>query len=168
MQRKDNGNLGVPMEKLMHAYLKSQFGDGKVRYQPGKFPSKFGVTCPDVLVAGERNLYIDVTISPLPLAWDERDDPKVDQRRMFANPSNPKKDVGVAVYQQVIMTPQGYEFTSRLTREVGSSKMGSADAQKVVDQYCANYAYMLLNAFENDWEATAFNLAGALGLSLDL
>jgi len=168
MQSKDNGNLGLPMEKLMYAYLKSQIGDDNVRYQPGKFPSKFGVTCPDVLVSGTRNLYIDVTISPLPLAWDERDDPKVDQRRMFANPRDPKKDVGVAVYQQVIMTPQGYEFTSRLAREVSNSMMSSADAQETVDQYCAGYAYMLLNAFSNDWKATALNLAGALGLSLDL
>lgn len=167
MRSIDNGNLGAPMERLMYAYLKSQFGDDKVHYQPGKFPSRFGVTCPDVLVAGERNLYIDVTISPLPLAWDERDDPKSDQRRMFANPKNPKKDVGVAVYQQVIMMPQGYEFTSRIVKEVGSSMVSSTDAQEVVDQYCANYAYMLLNAFDNDWEITATNLAGVLGLSLD-
>lgn len=168
MNRVDNGSLGLPMEKLMHAYLKSQFGDDKVHYQPGKFPSKFGVTCPDVLVRNERNFYIDVTISPLPLTWDERDDPKVDQRRMFANPKNPTKDVGVAVYQQVIMTPQGYEFTANLAREVHSGSITSGDAQEIVDQYCAGYTFMLLNAFSNDWEATALNLAGALGITLDL
>lgn len=160
MIKGSEGNVGFPIEKLMYDYLASNFTAGKVTHEPGKYPAVNGVTCPDVLVKGTRSLYIDVTISVL----GQSNDPKRSQRQIFNNPIN-EDILGIAVYQQVVMLPSGYDLVLELAHESMKSRMQSKDAQKIIDTYCASYAYSFLNAFTNDWEITATKLRAALRIN---
>lgn len=163
MKTVDNGKTGVSMEILMRDYLAMHFGNDNVKHEPGKFPSRKGVTCPDILVKGNRNLFIDVTISALPVGeWLVRSDPKKEQRKMFNDPINSDTDLGIAVYQQVIMLPEGYLLVANLINEAMMTRMFSAEAQSIVDSFCYHYPYQILNAFNNDWDITANNLRHVL------
>jgi hypothetical protein len=110
-----------------------------------------------------------VTISALPVGeWLVRSDPKKEQRKMFNDPINSDTDLGIAVYQQVIMLPEGYLLVANLINEAMMTRMFSAEAQSIVDSFCYHYPYQILNAFNNDWDITANNLRHVLLNNFDI
>lgn len=161
-------DVGLPIELLFHDFMCRAFGADKVMSQPGQYPDK-DQTRPDDLVQLEkanRNIYVDVTVSPLRYNFlGGPSDPKGKQRRIFAHGYKKYTNIaGIVVYQQHVMLPDGYYLAKEVIEDLAYDRTTQETAQNRLDRYCRQYRYDLYSSGEQDWEQVAQNLRAALGL----